>query len=733
MIVLGVVGIATALSLADDGGGIGGGDSPGPNPSPPPRPSPSPSPDPTDPVDPGPGPDNPAYYQTPEFEENYGLGLIGADERYAKGGQGKGIKISILDSGIDIYNRDFRGKIDFENSYSYVGDPDDISEPDGSGPFGHGTHVAGIAAARKDGGGTHGVAFASELVIFKGLSNWPDAINRSIDAGAHVMNNSWVYVDGDRVTIPITDYTSHDDSTNHRRLTAALGGATGTTIKALNRAKENDLISIVAAGNHNLPEVAVNAGIPVVLPEYDGYFIAVVAVDEFKNIAGFSNHCGVAKDFCLAAPGVGILSTSNGGGVRPDSGTSMAAPHVTGAYAVLKSQWPELPAPEIAQIMFAAAEDLGEPGVDPIYGQGLLNLANAMLPAGDLVVYQGNTTADDAMPLAETGIVASGALAPALNQALAGQVLMVADKYTRGFELAAGALVSETEAPRPRLMIAKEVKVSDSLTVVRSDHGTSILVGGDVSSYEINLGETDPGADPFGQLLTEDYAFGHDVQLTDALALTTDHAIGSSTDTFSRTRIGLEAKDKDGSGFSARVGRIEENGTVLGSRFMGAAGQGGNSNTSFLEISGSVAFGRGTLLTASGTQSRTDFRQEGLVTGGANLMGRAGEVSISQAHFLGSPGTMRLAVSSPLQISSGEISIDLPQDRVAAVAGRESTGVTRTSETVDITPSERPIDIGLTYQIASDTPGPDILLSAGYRAQGGDPDPYIGFALSHSF
>ncbi len=114
-------------------------------------------------------------------------------------------------------------------------------------------------------------------------------------------------------------------------------------------------------------------------------------------------------------------------------------------------------------------------------------------------------------------------------------------------------------------------------------------------------------------------------------------------------------------------------------------------------------------------------------------MGCAGEVSISQAHFLGGPATMRLSVSSPLQISCGEISIDLPQDRVAAVAGQESTGVTRTSQTVDITPSERPIDIGLTYEIASDAPGPDILLSAGYRAQGEDPDPYIGFALSHRF
>ncbi|NNV87828.1 MULTISPECIES: S8 family peptidase, partial [unclassified Roseobacter] len=694
--------------------------SPSPRPSPPPDPITDPGPD-------VPGLDDAADFRTREFNRNYGLRLIGADERYAKGARGKDIKIAILDTGIDIDHPDFLGKIDTEYSYSFSRNSRDISDSNG-----HGTHVAGIAAGGKDGRGTHGVAFESELLILQGIGHLSASINRSIDAGAHVINHSWAYTKWNgngNVVIPITDFTSGSD------LERSLGPA---TIAALDRAIEKDLMSVFAAGNdYGLPEVSYLAGIPHLLPDYDGYVIAAVAVYEDVNgkaeIADFSNHCGVAMHFCLAAPGAGILSANNGGGVRYDGGTSMAAPHIAGAYAVLKSQWPDLTAPVIAEIMFKAADDLGDPGVDPIYGQGLLNLERAMRPIGEVVVYQGTTTESDAMPLAETGIVASGALAPALNQALAGQVLMVADAYTRGFELAASALVSETAAPAPRPTFVREVQASDTLTLMRSDHGTGIRVDGDVSSYEISLGAIDPDADPFGQLLTEDYAFGHDVQLTDALALTTDHAFGSAADTFSRTSIGLEAKDGDGSGFSAQVGRIEEHGTVLGSRFMGAAGQDGRSATSFLTMSGSVAFGQDTLLTVSGTQSRTDFQQSGLVTGGENLMGRAGSVSISQAQFLGSPGTMRLSVSSPLQISSGEISIDLPQDRVAAVAGQESTGVTRTSQTVEITSSERPIDIGLTYQIASDAPGPDMLFSAGYRAQGGDPNPYIGFALSHRF
>ena len=371
------------------------------------------------------------------------------------------------------------------------------------------------------------------FVIFKGIRRsgspngftiwsghiWADAINGAIDAGAHVMNNSWgrtKIVDDFIVEKTIADYTDPNLSSDENRenLEVFLGGVDGKTITALKAAKTADLMSVFAVGNSGLPEVGVLAGIPVVLDDYLGYFIAVVAVDEDKSLWHSSNRCGVAMHFCLAAPGVDIMRfpRDSGNGFTRLDGTSMAAPYVTGAYAVLKSQWPHLTAPKIAQILFEAAEDLGDPGVDPIYGQGLLNLERAMLPAGELVVYQGKTTESEAVPLAKTGIVASSALAPALNQALAGQVLMVADKYTRGFNLAASALVSELKAPRPRLTIAKEVKVSDTLTVMRSSHSTGLRFDGDMSSYEVNLGETDSDADPFGQLLTEDYAFGHDVQ-----------------------------------------------------------------------------------------------------------------------------------------------------------------------------------------------------------------------------
>ncbi|WP_299752944.1 S8 family peptidase, partial [uncultured Tateyamaria sp.] len=268
-----------------------------------------------------------------------------------------------MDTGIDVDNPEFEGKIDFDNSHSYfVGDPKDISEPFGSSSASHGTHVARIAAARKDGEGIHGVAFESELVIFKGInarnrdadfaptdsSIWALAIDDSIDAGAHVMNNSWgpiSIIDDTEVTLLITTFMNPSSLKTYLR---------PETIVALDRAVDNDLMIVFGAGNSSLPEVSVNAGIPVVLPEYKGHFIAVVAVDvdrvdeENIKIADYSNHCGLAQDFCLAAPGDVRVYHDNGHGYALLPGTSFAAPHVTGAYAVLKSQWPDLTAPVIA-------------------------------------------------------------------------------------------------------------------------------------------------------------------------------------------------------------------------------------------------------------------------------------------------------------------------------------------------------------------------------------------------
>ncbi len=123
-----------------------------------------------------------------------------------------------------------------------------------------------------------------------------------------------------------------------------------------------------------------------------GRIIVVVATDSQKVIADYSNYCGVAAEWCLAAPGGHddqrverlIYSTYPVNGYHAMQGTSMAAPHVAGAIAVLIEAFPTYTPAQIVNILFETAEDLGEAGTDRIYGRGFLRLDRALNsgPAG---------------------------------------------------------------------------------------------------------------------------------------------------------------------------------------------------------------------------------------------------------------------------------------------------------------------------------------------------------------
>lgn len=121
---------------------------------------------------------------------------------------------------------------------------------------------------------------------------------------------------------------------------------------------------------------------PLFDPRLFGKWIVVAASDESGTISSFSNGCGAARTWCLAAPGENL--TLNTGNSRGLDGTSFAAPMVSGALAVLKSRFPDMPMEVIQAILLVSAERVGtrkespeEP--DPVYGWGLLNLGNAVI------------------------------------------------------------------------------------------------------------------------------------------------------------------------------------------------------------------------------------------------------------------------------------------------------------------------------------------------------------------
>ena len=129
-------------------------------------------------------------------------------------------------------------------------------------------------------------------------------------------------------------------------------------------------------------------------PELLGRWLAVVAVDISNNLGNFSDACGdEAKYWCLAAPGVDV-PTSEPGRVLPQEvdGTSFSAPHISGALALLKNRFPNMPMSIIVAILLNTADDLGEPGVDEIFGHGMVNVSSAInIQSSSELVFPGST------------------------------------------------------------------------------------------------------------------------------------------------------------------------------------------------------------------------------------------------------------------------------------------------------------------------------------------------------
>ena len=156
---------------------------------------------------------------------------------------------------------------------------------------------------------------------------------------------------------------------------------------------------LCVSGSVNAKSVEILAGLPARIPELRGNLIAVVAVapdgdgDGDHEIAEFSNRCGIAKDWCIAAPGVDVWVAYFGPHPDDDTpglrlgavadGTSFAAPMVTGALVVMKDYFrAELLNTDLVARLLTTADKSGIYADADVYGQGLLDLAAATSPVG---------------------------------------------------------------------------------------------------------------------------------------------------------------------------------------------------------------------------------------------------------------------------------------------------------------------------------------------------------------
>lgn len=284
-------------------------------------------------------------------------GIQAADTRATKAwDETKGdeqVLIAVIDTGVDLNHPDIKNKI-FSSGQDFVNDDSDATDDNG-----HGTWVAGIAAAEANNSeGIAGVAWNCRVLPVKtmdeegtGFYSWIiEGIRWAVDNGADVINMS---LGGD---VPSQSLES-----------------------AVQYAFQKDVIVVAAAGNDSDTVLYPGA--------YDAYCLAVAATDASDEVPGWSN---AGPEVDVAAPGVWIVSLFpeylTPSGFLPyiwGDGTSASTPHVAGLAALIKSIKPWLTVSEIMTVIRYSADDVNSaeyPGKDEFMGYGRINMEKALVP-----------------------------------------------------------------------------------------------------------------------------------------------------------------------------------------------------------------------------------------------------------------------------------------------------------------------------------------------------------------
>lgn len=384
---------------------------------------------------------DPNSWRSTEFNADWGLGAVNAQEAYAAGYTGKGVKLGIFDQPVYAAHPEFSGpnKVitlvtsgirEYTDPYIPV-KAGDAFRYDGSPSIGsngklgaHGTHVGGIAAGSRDGGPMHGVAFGSQIISADNGDPGPeDGIIRGNDgavykagwdaliaSGARIINNSWGIGITDRFDLggrnpDYPHFTVQDAQLQFNEIRPLLGTKPGGAYDGAIAAARSGIVTIFAAGNdYNLNNPDAIAGLGYFVPDIAPNWVTVAALQknpdlnspDLYNISTFSSRCGYTASFCVSAPGSKIYSSIISGtnadnlttGYANYNGTSMAAPHVAGSMAVLMERFPYMTGAQVASVLRTTATDLGAPGVDSLYGWGMINLRKGIDGPAMLVTEQ---------------------------------------------------------------------------------------------------------------------------------------------------------------------------------------------------------------------------------------------------------------------------------------------------------------------------------------------------------
>ncbi|WP_167367840.1 S8 family serine peptidase [Methylobacterium pseudosasicola] len=397
---------------------------------------------------------DPASWRTPEYRADWGLEAMHAADAYAAGYTGLGVTVGVVDSGVyrahpefadgrvkpltitgtfgsdGYYYADWAGRpsnLSPQPSFFKIGDSyavPGIYNPVFNDP--HGTHVTGTIAASRDGVGMHGVAFNANVYVTNTQATdearyganadyayFKNAYGSLAAAGARVINSSWG-------NPPFGD--NYSSLPNLRSAYAKFDGKLGYIDALADVAKQYDIIQVFAAGNTGFSNPNIRSDVPYFRPEIEKNWVAVGAATKGANgslnpadlgLAYYSNRAGAAKYWYIVAPGSAINSSvppytpgapwSTGQwhvdpnqqtGYASVDGTSMAAPHATGALAVIMQRYPYMTNEQARDVLLTTAyhrnavdgvADANPNAPNAVWGWGVIDLNKAMKGPGQFL------------------------------------------------------------------------------------------------------------------------------------------------------------------------------------------------------------------------------------------------------------------------------------------------------------------------------------------------------------
>ncbi len=596
---------------------------------------------------------------------------------------GEGVTIGFIDSGIDRSHPAFAGKTVTEQFLSGARDET------GATRFSHGTAVASVAAAARvsSSNAAWGVASGADVAMFSvpigpgggdyvpisltGPGSFDDRWARQVDTVLGWRSG------GRKVDILnlSVGYKGIIDNYAEPQLRQAFGGVIAAMAQA--GAGEKTLFVWAAGNAHGDPcddatpnceggaidavSVEVMPGLAARFPELRGHTVAAVALSPDGAIASFSNRCGIAAAYCIAAAGEAVRGAYFGPGrdaapgavIRGHAdldGTSLAAPMVAGGLALMRQLFRgQLSNTELVTRLFRTADDSGRYADSAVYGHGAMDLGAATSPVGVLEVPGATAAGGNGFLLRSTRLRPGAAFGDGFQHSLAGREVMARDALGAPFWYRLDSFTAAAEGPsvtaRLRGFLAREPEpgVSAGIAAPVTLHAARLEASADLRGSHMALAEGGVRA-----TLAEPGGLS-------AAAFTTKGMPGR------RPVLGAALSwRRTGSPVGLRAGWIGEPESLLGSIGEGAFGTLAG-DTSFVGVDAAADLGGWRVGANAELGVVVPEARGGFIHRASPLATSAFALHAGRA--VADSGTWRFSVSQPLRVERGRARLRVPASR----------------------------------------------------------------------